>query len=1292
MTHAYLHNLASIKPALFSQKRLIYATKSSSGSAGGEDEKSESEKKKDEEEKKKKEKEEEDKKKEDAEKNKEAATGEVDITQRRVAQKTEKILQTSSKIERTYGASKNEKHRETTEKMKGIGGKLKKLNKEDAENQEVIKSQLDKLISEGKISKEKAQEIMDMDPTEGDFEDKWSSLIAAVPDLKKNAPVAVERIKELKKEEAEKSKKLEEEYAKVVKEFQEISREMRDDVMNEAQRQRALKMLSSMSGLPIDPQQKLVALGLHEDPKTKELVKSKKYYEIKKIDFEEIEIEDDDGKVIKKIKTNSPVVTVESQNPITNKIEQDQMTAGQLYKWVDEIGVTEDIQSLNELHKSIGEKVKAGDVFEYRELMEPETGKFSSEDQTVKIKRIDEVLNEIELDERVKIGGKKEKKLSFGDFAKWFKRSEVLRPIENLKKLRNELIIYNEAMNTVHKRPPGHYPPIKGIEGEALSYDDDSGRMFVIKKISDKGVEFDNGEKFTLAAFLRWVKRNMVERRDPEAEAKRTVQNHQEGKEKKDDFEKAKKRAEEQIEDHKDQAKDPEHAKGLPHSDEPSNPPASYLRRLWGDTELLSLGDMWEFGHTIIEFIKRKLKRWQHGRVGRFGEQVFKTIGKPFSSIGGIGEAFATELGAEFKGVAQHAENEEVNHHVQHYETMGIETVKHELHKAPNTDILKAAVTALCKKGQMRWDDEAFWACVNRLSNGIPRFITRKNHLEDIQAVFDYWWGQNTYLEFKNNQDSQYNSARNSFKDNAQRLESDPGGLRNKLKSLTWQYLSGEYVNPAEYEEYIHFAIDNGKMGFEDKLYYLIMGVGAEPYDEHGHGMPLMHLDRVGAIESELLNKFPVLDYFTSQEMPAYDNHGHPIPGETRKKANIGNFKHWINDMLLADLNDQLSAKGHASINSMSQMKDLPHDIIECIGPGPRFKKFVSEVMMWSDSTLIRLNKASRDATNWDHDDMDFFAPHLSEDQVDKICRYAGSARQQVSTPGLLNAAMGFNDALHIKFKMLQEHLKDGDKEEASKDLRHITDMLKSQIRYQAICDGRFDANNNNLSRLGPSEQRLKALNDGDANSKTVKQHFREVQTFIENLAKEFGMMHEYHEVYKEYPGKVGADIASKQDGFIKEFTKRLEGEIAKRTKEGDDPTAALKIFEAAGYKHVTGRGVSSGEKKEFKELPPDRRLQTYSDPELEGLIEKYKAAKEALAQPTETRTKEQVRLENEKRATEIIDDYESKTYTPRPDDKKVLTSEITRLTAIRDPEAAKELNKKPAKKEEPTPVPDDFD
>lgn len=75
------------------------------------------------------------------------------------------------------------------------------------------------------------------------------------------------------------------------------------------------------------------------------------------------------------------------------------------------------------------------------------------------------------------------------------------------------------------------------------------------------------------------------------------------------------------------------------------------------------------------------------------------------------------------------------------------------------------------------------------------------------------------------------------------------------------------------------------------------------------------------------------------------------------------------------------------------------------------------------------------------------------------------------------------------------------------------------------------------ISRLGPGEQRQKALNDGDEDSKTVEQHLREVQAFVEKLAKEFGMEEEYYEVYKKHP-KASKDIADKQDGFLKEFGK----------------------------------------------------------------------------------------------------------------------------------------------------------
>lgn len=167
--------------------------------------------------------------------------------------------------------------------------------------------------------------------------------------------------------------------------------------------------------------------------------------------------------------------------------------------------------------------------------------------------------------------------------------------------------------------------------------------------------------------------------------------------------------------------------------------------------------------------------------------------------------------------------------------------------------------------------------------------------------------------------------------------------------------------------------------------------------------------------------------------------------------------------MLLDDFNHALKEKGHGPIASFGEVKELPSELRECLGPGPKFRQFVAEVMMWSESTQIRLNKASRDAANWDHDDMDMFAPHLSDDQVDKICRFAGGARQQVSTPGLLNASMGFNDAIKIKMGMLKNNVANKNKKGAISDVRHITDMLKSQIRFHAIVDTRYDATNANL-------------------------------------------------------------------------------------------------------------------------------------------------------------------------------------------------------------------------------------
>ena len=207
-THLVRTKNTIINPFLTS--RLIFATGGTGAGSGGSSgsgndtdaEKTDAEKKL-EEEKKQKEKDESEKQKEKEKKNKEGtAKGKVDVTQKGVSKKTEKILETSAKIERGFEGTQNEKLKAPAEKIKAIMGSTAGINKKDAKNQEEIKSQVDQLISDGRITKEKAQAIMDLDPTEKEFDEKWDKLISSVPELKKNAPVALEKIKELKVAEA----------------------------------------------------------------------------------------------------------------------------------------------------------------------------------------------------------------------------------------------------------------------------------------------------------------------------------------------------------------------------------------------------------------------------------------------------------------------------------------------------------------------------------------------------------------------------------------------------------------------------------------------------------------------------------------------------------------------------------------------------------------------------------------------------------------------------------------------------------------------------------------------------------------------------------------------------------------------------------------------------------------------------------------------------------------------------------------------------------------------------------
>lgn len=920
MTHAYLHNLANAKPELFTGEgspgggkllsclhnnagangRFVFATGKKGGKGGAEPEEDDEEKKKEKDEEEKKEKSEKEKKKKEEEekekkkaKEKDETEGEeeenLDTTQQRISEMARSAVESSEKIQKELERSDNEKERANAEKMRGLGSEFKTIDREDIKAQKPTKDYLSELVTRKKITKSQAKTLLNIDPADPDFTKKWKNALKKIPGLE-SVSTEAKKLLELKEDEGEKVRALDKRLKKAMNELRELSKELEDLLIKKAYQKRELEALERSTGLGLKPGQ---VLKYHADDEDK---KEKKLYSavVKEIKYEEIDVQDDEGNVVRKVKTNTPVVVVESLNPTTNKLSVDTFNSAAFHQWADEYDVHEDIDSVDKLNKSIGVELKEGNVIEYQEIEYKKTEKEVRTDVKVEIKKLDKEKRKITLDKQVKTPKGPKNEFSFDEFAKWFKKNEVVKEIENLEKLRHELHAFNEKQNSFYERPPGQYPTIEAKDGETLYYDDGTNREFIIKKVheKDKKIEFEGGKIMTLAAFLRWVKRNEVEKKTGDAEAHKASDHIEDPKEKELQYEKEKAKTEREMKERQDQILDKPEGTVFESPDEHAHASMGYMRRLWRDTHFLSINDLGEMAKTIWELIKRRWNRRQKGRIGTVGKLMF---------------GFNSALGAEFKSISQAAENEEVNHHVHVMETMGIEDIKHELHHPPDRDTLKAAITVMCKKGQMRWDDHHFWHALELFSG---ESIRPDHYLEDIEKIVDGWWGQDTFREFRNSGDSSYNSIKKNFEDNATRLENDPNGLPGELRRLLFNFINGEYVNPCQFEEYLDYAMKAGKMVFEDKMFFLIMGIGAT----NPNGETLLHLDRVAALEGTYLNIVPLIDFFISPLQfrldaegnriwdPAKDNKDGTFGGYKTGRPDLNTFKGWIKKYIQPDI------------------------------------------------------------------------------------------------------------------------------------------------------------------------------------------------------------------------------------------------------------------------------------------------------------------------------------------------------------------------------------------------------
>lgn len=436
-----------------------------------------------------------------------------------------------------------------------------------------------------------------------------------------------------------------------------------------------------------------------------------------------------------------------------------------------------------------------------------------------------------------------------------------------------------------------------------------------------------------------------------------------------------------------------------------------FFKELWSTTRFLSVGDLWEMGKAMYEYYDRRFQRRQKGRYAEVSKHL------PF---------FAPEM----KRVGQAAETEAMNQFKEAFEQYGVFEIQDRMRKTHNRDELKAGFITLTSKGQMRWDDIEIWKNINRFvdpgvaipipGNGDPYTqisdTDPRTGLDFLKGAIDSMWGDGGYNDWYRQNKSTYLSNAKSHYETGKELENMEGGPAKKLAELLRRHKSGEFVDPQEYEGLILFIIEYGKAVMQDKIYYICEGIAAE----NSQGRTILSFDRLGHINSEMLVRFPLLQYMTDG-MERSDGKTH--------KPTVDDYKRWVRWFDNGDPRNPAKNRPSAAVD-----------------------KFLWEHALPSRSTRQRINKALRDGERIDHDDMFGYIPPATEQVVNDACKSTTGSKKFVTTEGYANVFPGFSEYMKTM----------GSKNNTKK----LIQAVKSYVRYESIMIGRWKKGDEGYARL----------------------------------------------------------------------------------------------------------------------------------------------------------------------------------------------------------------------------------
>jgi len=302
--------------------------------------------------------------------------------------------------------------------------------------------------------------------------------------------------------------------------------------------------------------------------------------------------------------------------------------------------------------------------------------------------------------------------------------------------------------------------------------------------------------------------------------------------------------------------------------------------------------------------------------------------------------------------------------------------------ETPTRDQLRASIELLVKKGRMNWGDQRVWKALNEKSKYKMPIgpCDRDETLRDKwlqKLISDIWLDKDMFNEWMTGNSSNFDKHKQSYTHEADNFSNIDGKMAHELHVMLRTYVDcttstpkkplPEDVNPHHYEEILHYAMRNGKMSMEQKVFFLIQGIASG-------FMPLERLRALAGEKGGVLLKFPFLDYF-------YQRH-----------------------------------------NSLSDIRNISNRLTEygpdgkpTFLPGTKTTMFMRLVLLRDQKALERISKAlDKGAEGLDHEDIPYLATEIDWVKMLSLLGVMSGARSKVSKEGWKNAYVGFNE----KFKV----------------------------------------------------------------------------------------------------------------------------------------------------------------------------------------------------------------------------------------------------------------------------------